>query len=292
MIYSLRMETPSKVVPNSKGKLTLKTGQLDENGEPVAIKTAITEIPSVTYAFGNATTEEYLRGPVEGGPCPYEVYVRQAMKKFPHSLHVVHFNCDSQIVHALMNSDCRWLMEVAVVLHVRVDDSEVANAEIRESTLYELGRLKAERTNNVADRQPLLYYIDKIMIHDNSRSMWTVQAERFKKQLKMFFENPQLNVGICGSPLSRGEDSCLSARQDREWAAIYVTNPVVALPSANHQNMERCGCIRDYIIRGFDVITPEAGSGKKSSGGAKKPKAPKVPCVATIKRSPKAVKHP
>jgi hypothetical protein len=89
-------------------------------------------------------------------------------------------------------------------------------------------------------------------------------------------------MGICSSPLSFDDMACLTAVKAREIMSRYSTTTDVALPSANHQSMNCCGCIR-YVTVTEDIPAPSDGKQKQASGNKKnssdesKPKANKVP---------------
>jgi hypothetical protein len=88
------------------------------------------------------------------------------------------------------------------------------------------------------------------------------------KQLCSQLRKSEEMFGVCSSPLSFSELACLTAVKARELMSVYSTIADVALPSANHQCMNCCGCIR-YLTVTADT---EAPADAKPFGGHKKEK--------------------
>lgn len=278
MIYSLRIETPNIVRPNSKGKLDVPTGALGEDGAPVVINTGVGQVVSITYDFQPGDLVKLVD------------YVNNLRKTFEHSLHVVHLHACDESIQLLQSESTGFFDTVPVIWHLNITDEDVAGKRL---SLENAQRVAELASTPRPDGRPVSSYIDRLMLHDYSTSMYTVDAEELRKAVTKLLGMRTDSVGICGSPLSTGEDCCLTARRDREWAAQYVHSSYVVLPSSNHQSMERCGCLRDVTIRGTDIITPDAKpKAPKTTKAPKAPKQNKIKKPPTVKRSAKAVMHP
>lgn len=269
MIHSLYISKPVTVRPNSRGKLNVPTGAVLADGKADVIHTSVQEVVSISYHFEDhddiAKLPEYVRG---------------MQKIFPHTLHVVHLDT-SYDSKELVKANKQFFDSLPLIVHLPVFDRDIENGTIADIESFSEWQAVVE----VLGSNP----IDRYMLDDLTTSMYTDMANRLRKQAADMFGTDIESIGICGSPLSDNELCCLSARLDREWAAKYVHNEFVVLPSANHQNMERCGCLRFVVIE-HDVITLDAAkSGGKSSGGHRTPKAPKIKAP---KRSARAVRHP
>ena len=127
--------------------------------------------------------------------------------------------------------------------------------------------------------------IDRIMLKDNTITMDTLASIRMKKNVYELF-GEQLeggkdykDIGICQSPLSFSDgNACLTAIRARELSAKYSNDEELALPSANHECMNTCGCIR-YMVIDKDIkndnikVVPKE---KKTSNNTNKPSKKKV----------------
>ena len=84
-------------------------------------------------------------------------------------------------------------------------------------------------------------------------------------------------VGICSSPLCMQDNlACLTAVTARELAAVYATAKDLVSPSANHQDMNTCGCIR-YMVINSDIEAPADTKSEKKVKEPKESKEPKTP---------------
>jgi hypothetical protein len=106
------------------------------------------------------------------------------------------------------------------------------------------------------------------MLKDRSSTLDTVAFKSITAAFCRPLKIDPNSVGCCNSPLSFSECACLTAIKARELMTVYSDVADVALPSANHQSMDCCGCIRYLIIDHDTVAVPEP-----KSKGAKKEKA-------------------
>ena len=97
--------------------------------------------------------------------------------------------------------------------------------------------------------------IDRVVLVDGTTSMQITTLNDIKKSMATRTRKSANDIGVCGSPFSFGEDACLCAIWARKLMAKYTANTEVALPSANHECMEECGCIRKIVITS-DVEAP------------------------------------
>ena len=102
------------------------------------------------------------------------------------------------------------------------------------------------------------------MLVDKTTNLDMVNAKKIISKLAKELTVKQEDIGICSSPLCmNGELACLTSLKARELAAIYSSNTEVALPSANHQCMNCCGCMRFFDINS-DTVAPEDKVVKKA----------------------------
>lgn len=152
-------------------------------------------------------------------------FIRTNMSKFKLSCHVV------LVDHTGITEDARVaLNELGVAVIVRVPLSEISLTE-------ELSK------SNVS-----YYLCDRVVILDNQSNTSPFKIAEVKESLSKLINVAQMDIGVCGSPFSYGNDACLNAIWCRRLMAKYTANTEVALPSANHESMECCGCIRRVVI--------------------------------------------
>ena len=199
------------------------------------------DIPFIRYRFNTYTDKEYS-------------YIENSMTIFEKSTHLAEINLTDDtlnVVNRLVGK------RVALFIYTDITDSDIEHGSFSESVLANAKSLAELGANT----------IDRFMIRDKTTSLDTVTAEKFIKQLATVTGINKKNFGICGSPLSFGEYACLTAVKAREIMSKYNTTADVALPSANHQNMNTCGCIRYFVIDSDTVAPPDskAKTVKKSS---------------------------
>lgn len=204
------------------------------------------EIPFLRYALGELTDEKID-------------YIRKMKEQFKASTHLVEVSSEENpnlvdTVATLRNK----LESTAIYVYFNLTDDNVALGKLA-FTMIE--SLKALKSSGLA--------VDRIMFKDKTTTLDTVTSQNLIKQAVKESGFAFSMFGICSSPLSFGESACLTAIKARELMSKYSSIADVALPSANHQCMNCCGCIR-YTEVTEDLEAPPEKE-KKSS----KPKANK-----------------
>lgn len=201
-------------------------------------KISIKSVPFVRYRFSEYTDRE-----IE--------YIKEMKKKFKYSVHMAEVElCDN--IDEILDRLNGAIENLVIYVYIPITDNDVKEG-LCESKLN-LIRLLINKKYK------------RIMIKDKSTSLDFIIAEQFKKQIARILTGVKPNeIGICQSPLSfEGENSCLTAIKAREIAAEYADTDDIALPSANHQCMNTCGCIR-YITIDRDLIIEEKKENKEKS---------------------------
>lgn len=195
-------------------------------------------------------------------------YIKNTMEKMKYSTHLAEINLDANTVTTL-----EWfknnVTNIARFLYIDVTDENVASASI-----------SAELVNLLVAAIP--YNVDRVMLRDKSTSLDLVAAKKIIETLSKQTGIKKDNFGICSSPLSFGELCCLTAVRARELMTIYSAIADVALPTANHQCMNCCGCIRYYTVEAdTEMVAVSTTKEKKpkadgDDSGESKPRAPKT----------------
>ena len=185
----------------------------------------ITDVPFVRYRF-KKYTEKQLR------------YIVLTMKKFPSSAHLVEFTLSDDTPNELAlfeNSD--YGTKIARFVYVPVTDEDIANELLSE---------KIERLKNIKE-----YFFDRVMIKDDSTMLYGLAADRIKHQIEKILDTDikARDIGVCSSPLSfKNADvegqACLTAVWARKLIADYVEVASESIPTASHECMTCCGCIK------------------------------------------------
>jgi hypothetical protein len=246
MISSIRLNGCHKIgITNKK----VKIGETVLNIEK--------EIPFVRYKFNTYTETEIA-------------YIKDMKQKFNKSTHLVEVRLGFDTTGAIRNIK-ESTGKIAVFVYMDVEDSEVEAGELSDDKVLNL--------NNIDGQQ-----IDRLMLVDKTSTLDAVTAKSFIKKVSKITGIAESNIGICSSPLSFGELACLTAVKAREIMSKYSEIADVALPSANHQNLTSCGCIRFIMVTEDIPAPPETTKGKtkknmvedKTSTEDSKPKAKKV----------------
>lgn len=210
-------------------------------------KNSIKDVPFVRYRF-----ETYNQGDVE--------FIKHQQVKFKYSTHLSEIPLTEQTAQQieLITSQVE---SIAIFVYVPITDVEVENG------------LSADIISNLNSIKSSIY--DRIMLKDKSNSMYLVSANNLKKQIAQILMLKESDIGICGSPLSFGTEPCLTAIKARELISMYSLSDECAIPSANHQCMNTCGCIR-YFVVSSDIPAPvskKKSSASHSSKGSKSSKS-------------------
>jgi len=209
-------------------------------------KLNVKNIPFVRYRF-----ENFVESDIE--------YIKKMMGIFKHSTHlaevIVKDGYEEQLY--MLNSNFEKL---AVFLYLPVYDSHVKSFVLTEHEKELLGKLVGAS-----------YIYDRIMLKDCSNSLYLVSANKLRREIYQITGFNEQEIGICSSPLSFGPDACLTAIRARALSSIYGQSEECALPSANHESMNCCGCIK-YIVVENDLEAPVTNESKKGSIKVKKEK--------------------
>lgn len=189
------------------------------------------DIPFIRYRFNQYTDAEYN-------------YIVSSMKQFCFSTHLAEImlsdNTASTIKYLAEN-----IKNIAKYVYVDVTDDEVINGHLSTDKMSMLDSIIGLK-------------VDRIMLKDKSTKLDTITAKKIIKELSNRLSLSENTFGVCSSPLSFSEWACLTAVKARELMSIYSTIADVALPSANHQCMNCCGCIR-YMTVSTDTEAPSDG---------------------------------
>ena len=196
------------------------------------------DIPFIRYRFNEYTDKE-----IE--------YIKESKKKFNRVTHLAEINMTEDIVNTLNKLDA--VENIARFVYSEITEEDVKNGTVSE-TVANILRALGDSVNK----------IDRFMLRDKSNSLDTVTAKRIIEQAAKISGIREENFGICCSPLSFGELACLSAIKAREIMSKYSDIADVALPSANHQCMNCCGCIRYIIVDNDTEPVLEVTKTKKS----------------------------
>lgn len=190
-------------------------------------------------------------------------YISKMMEQFKYSTHLAEIKMDDNTKDVVAHLADRFT-NVAKYIYIDVTDEDV-----------ERGMIQPKYTEQLKELASI--GIDRVMFKDKSTSLNTVYAKSIIKSAKNATGINEDDFGICGSPLSFGEMCCLTAVKARELMSLYSTVADVALPSANHQCMNCCGCIR-YMVVSDNLLAPADAKvkGGSSNSGEAKEKSDKV----------------
>jgi hypothetical protein len=163
------------------------------------------------------------------------------MDKFSSSTHLVEVDVTENIVNelGLLNMNFN---NVAKFIYADITDIEVYNKTLSEEVVERI-------------RSAVGFSVDRVMLRDKSNTLDMVAAKAIMDKLAKEVGIKAADIGICSSPLSFGSLACLDAIKAREIMAKYSDIADVALPSANHQCMNCCGCIK-YVVVTEDIQAP------------------------------------
>lgn len=250
MIVSLVLKDKYNVGINSNNKVKV-------DGHLIAVS----DIPFVRYRFSQYGVEE----------CEF---IKNNIPKFEGPVHMAEVRLSENSI-----SEIERLNEnenLAVFLYVPITDYDIANG-LREETVELLGKFEDSEV-----------FYDRIMIKDESTQLYPLAAERLKLQISEITGDTIKDIGVCGSPLSfrSGDEpgqACLTAVWARKLMSEYALSDNVVTPTANHENMTCCGCIK-YLVVNSDLPAPlstkeksEHNKANKSSNEGDKSSEPKKP---------------
>lgn len=174
-------------------------------------------------------------------------YIKSNMDKFKYSCHIAFID-----LKTIQWNIIRKMNSMGIAVFLRIDINEIDGSigiDLR------------------VDDFPTEYslYFDRYVLVDNTKSMTFEKLMELKGIVAQTFRIPVEEVGVCGSPFSFGDSACLCATWARRVMAKYVSNTEVALPSAHHECMEECGCIRKIAINN-NICAPTSNKKSVSSG--------------------------
>lgn len=205
-------------------------------------KISIKDVPFVRYRFDKYNEEDIQ-------------YIKDMKKIFIYSSHMIEIllgEDTTDVINAIDNN----LPYTIRFVYIPIDDGDISNG-IKDS--------KLEQLNNISE-----LFIDRLMIKDIGSKLDAITANRIKKQFADVINTDAGDIGVCSSPLSfTGDNACLTALRARELSAEYAEHDEVALPTANHECMNTCGCIR-YAVISEDTPIMEGGQKESSVKSSKR----------------------
>lgn len=227
MISSIVVTDTFKIEVNENGKFNM--------GDTVM---NISDVPFVRYRFKQEKSVEEIIS-----------YIKSMMDKFPKSAHLYEIHTINEGTVELVEALEDTFTNLAKFAYIYVDDNMVLNKEIPEEIMDIISDINDDFT------------LDRIMLKDNSTTLDPINADRLRDKIAKELDYSINDIGVCSSPLSFGELCCLTAVKARELAAEYVEDSDFPLPTANHQSMNCCGCIRYYVFEA-DSTAPEVKNSK------------------------------
>lgn len=222
------------------------------------IKMSVKEVPFVRYAF-----ESYGDVTI--------AYIKGVSELFKFSGNLVEIGVRHGYIEEIEKIR-EQLPNVAIFAYLDISDDDVLNNDISDEAKALIRELKGYNI------------IDRLMLKDKSKSLHAVSANKIKESIYKESEIKVSDIGICSSPLSFGEQCCLTAERARKLATKYTESMECALPTANHEGTNSCGCIR-YVCVTEDIKCPSVSkktqtqntSNQKKETTDKKEKPKKLP---------------
>lgn len=272
MIVSLVFKEKWDVMVSERGYFNLAIK--GEDGEPKVERQSIADIPFIRYRFERYGAEEAS-------------YIRKLQGIFKHSAHLAEivFKGDtSETLEAVKYLE-NEVENLCKFVYIPVDDnllSEVTdNRELPENLsdmLYDLSEMS----------------VDQFCLKDKSSAAGVIQFNLVRKLVAgVVFGSARKyeNIGICESPLTFVEDNsaCLTAAKAREFMAVYCRDDLTQpTPSANHQCMGCCGCIKYIVVD--SAISFSSNTSKPAKDKAAKPAKPAKEAKAKTAKPAKEAK--
>lgn len=254
MIISIALTDKHKVGVNDSGKFYVET--FNKEGKLEQKVVSIKDVPFVRYKFSQFNQEELD-------------YIEKMQGVFKHSSHMVEIDLDKNTEKLLDDLEDKY-PNIITFVYVPVTDDVVANGLSEETK---------ELLENIGGA-----FFDRIMLKDLSTTLHSGAIHRLKKEVSQLSDFQLKEIGVCGGPMSFSGEACLTAVKARELSAEYAENDEVALPSANHESMNTCGCIR-YATINKDVDAPpnKTRNTKVTKKQAKTESKPKVKKLNLLK---------
>lgn len=189
-------------------------------------------------------------------------YINSNCAKFDKSVPIIEVALDDLTVDKLDRISSSVEKEYAVFVYTEITNEDTAACT--------LGEERLQKIRNVWDNS----FMDSVVLIDRTTDMAKNHILTFKNEIKSI--DKQIDVSICNSPFSFSEDACLTALKARELLAEYSDKDECAIPSARHQCMNCCSCIRHIDIK-EDIIAVDEPKKEKAPKAEKKTDKPKEP---------------
>lgn len=229
MVTNVMLKGRYNVGVNSKGVIYYEN-------KPISVEK---DVPIVRYRFGEYSGEDLE-------------YILRMMKIFKNSAHVIEFELSEKTSEQYdkLSETLGGEAKVARFLRVVIDDTDAGCGEIYSDKMKLLDGLRDK-------------YFDRYMLVDKTSFLDYITTKRLMRNAAKYLGVRDGDVGVCGCASSFGGDQCISAVKARELMSMYTANSdgesKVALPTANHEDMNQCGCIRHIIIE-HDIEAREVES--------------------------------
>lgn len=270
MITCLMFKRPFNVSVSDSGKFNLivPTGEEETKVE----KQSIADIPFIRYRFDKYGDEEIEFIKKMKGIFKYSAHLAEVTVSYSEGngntdevldeIKTLKESVEKLCVFVYMNTTDEWLTYLS---------ENDALFEDVENFLYDASDIE----------------IDQFCLRDKTTAAGAIQINNLRKKVAdvVYGDDRKFkSIAICESPLtfSEEESACLTAAKARELMAIYCDdNLEQPTPSANHQCMSCCGCIK-YIEITSDiqavtskVKSSDSGKTTKKSSGPKEKKEKK-----------------
>lgn len=242
MITCLMFKNMYNVSVNDSGKFNLIVP--DEDGGTKVEKQATSEIPFVRYRFEKFGATELA-------------YIKKMQGIFKHSAHLAEVSVSAddsgdnfEEVTGYIKELKESLEKVCVFVYLNVTDEWMTYAsENKDGLPYGVEDFLYDLDD---------FGVDQFCLRDKTTAAGAIQMNDIRKRVAdiVYGDTRRLNsIALCESPLSFNGDetACLTAVKARELMAIYCNDELEQpTPSANHQCMACCGCIK-YIEITSDI---------------------------------------
>lgn len=228
MITTLRLTGTYDIKVNSKYETLI-------NGDKININK---EVALMRYYFSSYGTTELN-------------YIKKMTERFPIQAHVAEIKLDENTDATLAWFDENLNNKVARFVYFTITDQEISNQDMNGNITLNDDTLK--NLSGISRHN-----VERFIMIDRSTTLDLAVANKIFKQLERRFNIPVDKFGICNSPFSFSEYACISAVKAREIIAKYVKDGVeTPRPSANHQDMNSCGCTRFSLVNHDTEAAPE-----------------------------------
>lgn len=232
-ILSSRSTMITNLRINGKYDITISNDKIRVDGETIATK----EIPFIRYNLGKYGSEEVA-------------YIEKMQQKFTNSVPIVEFQLSKNTLSEIKEFEGSTLEDEFVkFVYVDITDQNIEDKTVGEENFNLLYEINDETL------------IDNIVLRDKTKTLNRADIISFKKELNEIAQ-PE-SISVCNSPFSFGEEACLTALKARRFLAEYSTKDECAIPSARHECMECCGCMKHININD-NVISTKTNKSEKT----------------------------